>query len=506
MSRTRRAGIAASFGYLQFAFAVATGILLVPFVLSRVGTEAYGAWIGIGERIAYSAMADLGVLGVLPWLVAEADGRRNREEIGRLVSAGLLAAAGASVLFLVLGAAAIVAGPAVAGIAPEARSGLAGPLFVLVGVTAAAYPLRVFHATLVGVQDVTFLGTLGILQGALNVSLLVGLLLGGAGLYALALAATVPGLVVALVSAWRLRTVAPGLFASLGLPGLPLLRRVVTQGLGGWTAGLGWRMIAATSTFVILALLGPAPAVAFALTARLGEVLTQMSWQLPDAALVGLAQLSGEGNQRRVREVVLALHRLTLVGAGAVACVVLAFNPLFVALWVGPARYAGPAVNALLAAAALALSLGHVLFSTAATLGARVQVGVATVAQGVVHLAAAVLLGRAFGLAGVAAAALVGTAAVAVPAGARLLASAAGLDPAELWRGALAPWIPRVALLLALAAAVGSAGLPWAAHAALAPPLALVYLWTMSPLLADLPIPPPIRRWLARVRLVPRPS
>ena len=33
MSRVRRAGIAAAFGYLQFALAMASGILLVPFIL-----------------------------------------------------------------------------------------------------------------------------------------------------------------------------------------------------------------------------------------------------------------------------------------------------------------------------------------------------------------------------------------------------------------------------------------------------------------------------------------
>ena len=40
----------------------------------------------------------------------------------------------------------------------------------------------------------------------------------------------------------------------------------------------------------------------------------------PDAALVGLAQLKGEGRQERVREVAVSLMRLVLVSSGAVAC------------------------------------------------------------------------------------------------------------------------------------------------------------------------------------------
>jgi O-antigen/teichoic acid export membrane protein len=505
VSRTRRAGIAASFGYLQFLLAIASGILLVPFILSRVGTEAYGVWLGFGELVAYSAMVDLGVLGVLPWLVAEADGRRDRAEIGRLVSAALVAAGIAAVLFGALALGVLAVAPGVAGITPEQQAAVARPLLLLIALTAATYPLRVFHAVLVGMQDAAFVGTLGIVQATLNVVLLAGLLAAGQGLYALAAAATVPTLVVVAVSAVRVRRVVPGLFRSLGAPSLALLRRVTAQGIGGWMAGMGWRMIAATSTFVVLAVAGPAAAVVYALTARLGEVLMQMSWQLPDAGLVGLAQLRGEGREARVREIVVAILRLTMIAAGAVACTMAALNPSFVSLWVGPDRFAGLGTNLLLAAGVLALSLGHSLFSTAATLGARVQIGFATVAQGVVHLGAAVVLGRMFGLAGVAAAALVSTAAVAYPVGVHYLRQVAGLGHAALWTGVMAPWSVRIALLALVGAGVGAIGWRIALWPplALAPALAALYVWWMRPLYADLPFPARLRPWLARLRLVP---
>ena len=77
MSRTHRASIAASFAYLQFALSIVVGVGLVPFVLHRVGERLYGFWLASGEVLAYAAMADLGVMGVVPWLIAEADGRRR---------------------------------------------------------------------------------------------------------------------------------------------------------------------------------------------------------------------------------------------------------------------------------------------------------------------------------------------------------------------------------------------------------------------------------------------
>jgi O-antigen/teichoic acid export membrane protein len=505
VSRTRRAGIAASFGYLQFGLALASGILVVPFVLSRVGNEAYGVWLGFGELVAYSAMADLGVLGVLPWLVAEADGRGDRAHMRALVSAGLAAASLAAVVFAALALGLLAVAPGLTGVSPAQRGMVIGPLMLLVAGMAASYPLRVYHAVLAGLQDVAFAGKLGVAQAAMNVALIVGLLAAGQGLYALAAAATVPTLVVATASWLRVRRIAPELVRGWRLPSRALLRTVTMQGIGGWVGGLGWRMISATSNLVILAISGPVAAVAYAMTVRLADVLMQMSWQVPDAGLVGLAQLKGEGRAERAGEIAVSILRLTLIGAGAVACSILAFNPSFVSLWVGADRFAGLGTNALIAAGVVALSLGHSLFSTAATLGARVQIGFATVAQGVVHLGAAVLLGRAFGLAGVAAAALVSTALVAVPAGARLLRRVAGIGAAELWRAVLAPWAVRALPLLVLAFAVGVAGRrasPWL-PAALAPALAVLYVWWMRALYVGLPIPARVRPWLARLRLVP---
>jgi O-antigen/teichoic acid export membrane protein len=505
MSRTRRAGIAATFGYLQFGLALASGILVVPFILARVGSEAYGVWLGFGELVAYSAMADLGVLGVLPWLLAEADGRGRRDEQRALLSAGVAAGALAALVFAGLALGLLALAPGITGVSAAQRAAVIGPLMLLVAGMAAAYPLRVFHATLIGLQDVTFVGTMGMVQAGLNVVLIVGLLAAGQGLYALAAAATAPTILVAAASLLRVRRIAPELLRGWRMPSRALLGSITVQGIGGWVAGLGWRMISATSNLVILSIAGPTAAVAYAMTARLSDVLMQMSWQTPDAGLVGLAQLKGEGRAERTAEVAVSILRLTLIGAGAVACAVLAFNPSFVSLWVGPGRFAGLGANALIAAGAVALSLGHALFATASTLGARVQIGFVSVVQGVVHLGAAILLGRRFGLAGVAAAAVIGTVLVAYPAGAHYLRKVSGVSQADLWRRALGPWLARASLLLLLGAAVGIVG--WRASVwpplLAAPVLGLLYVWWMRPLYAGLPLPARLRPLLVRLRLVP---
>src|SRR2546423_7916031 len=88
MSRTRKAGIIAIFGYIQFGLGFVSGIVMIPLILKLVGTQSYGLWLACGDLLAYSAMVDLGVLGVLPWLIAEQDGRGDRQGIRDLISNG----------------------------------------------------------------------------------------------------------------------------------------------------------------------------------------------------------------------------------------------------------------------------------------------------------------------------------------------------------------------------------------------------------------------------------
>ncbi|MFL5539241.1 MAG: hypothetical protein ACJ8J0_09620 [Longimicrobiaceae bacterium] len=504
MSRTRRAAISALFGYLQFGLALVSGIVMVPFVLSRVPTDLYGVWLAVGEVLAYSSMVDLGVVGVLPWLVAEADGRGDREAIRGFLAGGVAFSAAASLAYLALAAVVLGVAPGVAHLTDAQRAAVSGPVLLLVGVGAVSLPLRSFYAAVVGLQDATFAGVLSVCQLALGVALTLGLLLAGKGLWALALASAVPNLAGGVACLARLAVVAPDLLRGWHRPAKATMRVMTAQGIGSWTAGLGWRMVAASDSIVILSVMGPAAAVVYAMTFKLGAVAMQMSWQLPDAGLVGLAQLKGEGRPERIREVTVSLLRLVLITSGGVACAVLAFNPSFVTLWVGPARFGGLALNAALAALVVAHSLGHGLSTTSATLGARVQAGWAALAQGAVNLGAALFLGRLLGLAGVALAAVVSTAVVAYPAGAWMLRKTTELGQAALWRRVLEPWAVRGGALLALGAAVGVLGtrvsvwLP----VALSPALAVLYLWVMRPLYEGIPLPGRVRPWLARLRLV----
>ncbi len=455
MSRTHRASIAAVFAYLQFGLSIVVGVVLVPFVLRQVGERLYGYWLASGEVLAYAALADFGVLGVVPWMIAEADGRKDRAAIRALMSTAFWAAIGVSALYLGLVLGLWQLAPGLLKLGDAERAAIAGPLGLMAGVTAIVLPLRIVGSTLVGLQDVKFYGALSTAGWTLDVIVTVTLLVLGHGLYALAIGALIPSALGVIVGFGRLLWIAPDLMSGWPRPSVADVSRLFREGFGVWLGTWGWRLLAATDAIVVASLGNPLWITMLAITAKLGQMLTQMSWVPGDSSLVGLAQLSGEAQPARLRAAVTAVFRVYLTLATAGACVVLAANGGFVSGWVGGGLFAGYGVNGLLAAMIVVASIVHGLATMASVLGRRLHVGVATLVSGVVQLTLAFVLGRRLGLIGVPLAALCAQGFVLIPMLIPALAARTGVGPRALLSEVFRPWALRSLPVVALCAAVG---------------------------------------------------
>lgn len=509
MSRMRRAAVAASFSYLQYALAIVSGILLVPLTLHYLGARTYGLWLASGELLGYAAMVDLGVVGVMPWMLAEADGRCDRTGMRALIVNGLIVGLGVGVGYALVATALWVVLPSALRLGPTDREALARPLALLVATMVVVYPLRVFSAVVSGLQDVVFNGVITVAQGLVAIAITVVLLLNGYGLYALAAAAAASSLLTVLAALARTWVIAPDLLRHWPRPSPAIMRSLLTNGLGVWFGAFGWQLLAASNGLVITTIGRPELVAVWACTSKLTSMATQLTWVMPDAGLIGLAQVHGEGRgPERLRPLVLMLLRLHVLLAGGAACVLLALNPAFVTRWVGADLFGGLLLNALLVIGIVAYSLIHGLLTSASVLGHRVRVGVVSLANGVLQVGCALLFGYAWGLPGVALAGLVSGLGTAAPAAAMLLEPSTGLTMRALWRDLLGPWLLRGIPLLVLSGACGllyrHIGVP--GGIALGACMGLVYVWHMRPLYVGLPFDHRLGRWLVSLRLMPAPA
>ena len=506
MSRIRRAAVTAGFAYAQYGVAIGSGILLVPLTLHRVGAVAWGLWLASGELLGHAGMVELGVLGVLPWMLAEADGRRDRVAMRHLVGHGVAVATFVGCLYLALAAVGWVLLPRALHVTPADRAMLAGPLLILVVANAVSYPLRVMQGVLAGLQDVYFTGTFAVVNAVAGVAVTSVLLVKGYLLYALAVGAALPAIVIQIAALIRVLTLAPDLMMGWTRPTIATVRPLFANGAGVWLGTVGWALLAATNAIVITYLGHPEWVTIYAVTAKLSTMSTQIAWVLPDSGLVGLAQLYGEHRDPgRLRSVVIMILRLHLLLAGGAVCGFLAFNPAFVSRWVGAAFFGGLPLNALLAAAIIAASLIHGLITTASVLGNRLKVGTITLVNGVAQAAMALVFGHFWGLVGIASAGLLAGALTAVPAGVILLRPATQLTVRQLMTDLIGPWFIRFTPLVGMAAIAGLffRSLGMVSSGVIAAAISLLYLWHMRPFYAGLPLDARWSHWLVRLRLMP---
>lgn len=506
MNRLRRATIVASFAYLQYALAIVSGIVMVPLLLHGLGTRTYGLWLASGELLGYAAMIDLGVVGVLPWMLAEADGRGDRAGMRRLVANGLVVGATVGVAYGLVAAVLWMVLPSALTLSAADRAVVGPPLAILVVTLMLAYPLRVFSAVLAGLQDVTFNGWLAVTQSLVSIVVSATLLLRGAGVYAPAVGAAAATLVSVTGALVRTRIIAPDLLRDWPRPSFATVRHLLTNGLGVWGGMFGWQLVAASNGLVMTALGRPEWIAIYACTSKLTSIATQLAWVVPDAGLVGLAQVHGEAPRpERLRPLVLLMLRLHLLLAGGAACVLLVGNPAFVTRWVGGDLFGGLTLNGLLAAGIIGACLVHGVLTSASVIGNRLGAGGVTLAQGALQIATAWLLGRSFGLPGIALAAIITGLAVSLTAGTRLLAPATGLGLPALMRDLLWPWARRALPVLTVSALLGQVALQAALPLALTLTVAVgvAYLLQMRPLLTSLPLESRLGHWLVRLRVVP---
>jgi O-antigen/teichoic acid export membrane protein len=503
--RTRNALISSFFTYLQFAVALGAAFFVTPLILRKIGARDYGLWLSSGELVGYLLLLDFGVLAILPWLIARADGQKRTLELKRHLAQGFSVAVAVSAILLLV---AITCGgnlPAFLHLTTSDWNKLRGPLFLLVVLFALTLPAGIFGSLLNGLQDVKFNGSLNLARSILAPVITVLLLLTGHGFYALALGAACLSPVVGIVALFRGRAIAPELLRNWPRPTFRGAAHLLRESIGAWLAGAGVQLMERSSAVILTFLRFPAAVPVLVCTSRLGQTLTQMAWVMPDGALIGYAQLAGENKAERTREVALSIIKLNIVLAGMAGCAVLAINPAFVRIWVGPNFFGGLLLNFLLAAEVISASLVHSLATVVGVQGHRLQIGAATLLQGVVFIAVALILSRRFLLEGLLAADLVAPLFSTIPTCLWLLRSSLGLSLRRLGGELASILFLRAGPCLLGAWAYGF----WRAQTASFPELAAVglligfiYLRLMAPQIATFPLPAGAALWLRRLRLV----
>lgn len=493
MSRTRRFLGGVSVGVAHQVVVTAVGLWLTPFLLWRLGPHDYGLWLTATQLIAYLTLLDVGVLALLPRDAAYATGRaggvRHASDLPEVIGRTAL---------IVLWQIPIIA--AIAWMAwwliPGSWQPLRFPLGVLLAAFVLTYPLRIFQATLQGLQDLAFVGSLQLAAWMLGTAVTVWLVFGGWGLAALAVGAMVTQLASLGACGYRVATSFPSAMPRK-LPRLPwrVAAAHLRRALWVSVSQVAQVLLYATDILIVAWIFGPVTVVPYACTQKLISVLSNQPQILTQAAAPALSELRMGASPSKLFSVTSSLSLALMLGSGAVLVVVLAVNRAFVSWWVGPDQYGGAVLTALFGAAMLVRHWNTALVYALFSFGHERRISLTTAADGIVSLVLSLALARAIGVIGVPIGFLCGALLVSVPWNVRALARDTGVSPLQ-FTSALTPWAVRLALLLPVAVAanffVRSAS--FLSVATVAAAMGAAYAGLMLPLVVRPPLSEYVRR------------
>jgi len=498
VSRTRKFAYGVGFGYINQIVLMASGLLLTPFLLQRLGTGKYGLWVVAAQLLLYLGLIDLGIVAIIPRSVASIAGRTDPAgrdaAIAQLITATLRIVA-AQTLFAACTAVVVLR------FLPAQWEPIRTPLTALLVFYVLLFPFRLAQGILAGLQDTRFMGTVQLVAWGAGTLATVLLVFKGYGIASLAAGWILTQSCIALCSILRLKLRFPGTFPrrlSAIDPGAA--RKLLGQ--GGWVSvsQVAQMLLGGTDILLIGKILGPEAVVTYALTGKLIAVLANQPQMLMQVAVPGLSEMRAAGSSVAIVRVASALIQGMLLITGLVICVVMATNRAFVEAWVGKQHFGGFALTMLLL---VNLLLRHITVGAIYTIfafGRERRIAIVSLLDGLVAMAVAALLLPVIGIAGAAVGLIAGVTLVSLPANYSALLSITGSTIRDFIRP-LSPWalrfVPVVLLCAVIQQLLGPQNLVGAALIGLV--VAVLYLVAMRVVLLQPPLSQYIPERILRV-------
>jgi O-antigen/teichoic acid export membrane protein len=174
---------------------IATGFLLMPFLVHHLGDRMYGCWALVGAILGYYGILDFGVVTAVEWHVAKAIGETDATAANRAVSTAfyLFAAIGSVILLATI----VVAGLAHRFISVPSDAVLFRKVIVITGLGfATGFPGRAFLGGLSAHLRWDVISITNQSAVLLRTGLIVGVIEAGGGLVALATVSVLIDIVV----------------------------------------------------------------------------------------------------------------------------------------------------------------------------------------------------------------------------------------------------------------------------------------------------------------------
>ncbi|MBL8238272.1 MAG: oligosaccharide flippase family protein [Bryobacterales bacterium] len=343
---------------LGFSVSLASGVLLSPYIIRKLGPEGYGVWALAFALVDYLWLSDMGFRSAVLKYSAHYMARREVDKINEVLNTALACFAPVAVLLLAVVGVGAFQAPLYFRI-PAAYQEPFGVLLLAVGWSwAFGLMNNVFRAALEGFQEYGVISRITIIMTAMRAAAVFLLVYSGHGLremgYAV-VAAQAFGYIATFVG---FRRVFPEFRLSPGLVSRLMLKQMAGYGVHTFVATIASQLQQQGPTLLIGRMLSVAAVGFYSLPMRLLNVLMDAVPQVGMVSSARSAELSARGDFAGVARLGAQTNRYCfLVFLFPLLFLSIYAAPLF-RLWVGPAFAAesAPLMMALAAGAAFAIA------------------------------------------------------------------------------------------------------------------------------------------------------
>lgn len=314
---------------------VVVGIFLSPYILHRLGDEAFGLWILIFSVTGYYGLFDLGIRSSIVRYVARYSATDQQEELNGLVNTAMFSYSGIGVLTMVFTLIATYYLTSILRI-PADFVATARWMLLIVGTSVSlGFPVGVFGGILEGLQRFYLLNFINIGSTLVRALLIVMALRRGGGLLTIAvITVTLPllgGLVNAIAVFRHLKIRLAARYVSRSS-----FRRIASYSGTTFLIIMGARLRFKTDALVIGTFVSAAAITYFTIGARLIDYASEVVSSLAQIFLPMSSHSQAKGDLEGLRKIFVVGNRACAFIIFPIAAVLTILGKSVIEAWVGP--------------------------------------------------------------------------------------------------------------------------------------------------------------------------
>jgi O-antigen/teichoic acid export membrane protein len=314
---------------------VLVGIFLSPYILHRLGDEAFGLWILIFSVTGYYGLFDLGIRSSIIRYVAQYSATEQYDDLNQLLNTAMFSYGGIGAVTMAITLAAAYHLNSIFRI-PADFVGTARWLLLMVGFSVSlGFPLGVFSGTLEGLQRFYLLNFTNVSSILLRAALIVIALQHGGGLLTVALITTALPLLTGLVNFAIVLHLLPLHFGPKYVSRASL-RRIASYSGTTFLIIVAWRLRFKTDAMIIGTFVSAVAVTYFTIGSRLVDYASEVVSSLAQIFLPMSSQSQAQGDQDALRKIFVAGNRACAFIIFPITAILTILGKSVIEAWVGP--------------------------------------------------------------------------------------------------------------------------------------------------------------------------